>query len=122
MLSISTEADTADNTVVDKVVNEVNIQDTRDVRIKDSVPIAAFLLLAWWELIWVELCKSITNSAVRRPSLWVCSGLEGHLGGWAGIREGHLLVLLGSCRAGWSTGVTAFSGAWRGSRSWWAKC
>lgn len=121
MLAISTEPDTADDTVVDKVVNEVDVKDTRNVRVKDSVPVAAFFLLAGWELIWIELGEGVTNCTVW-GALWVCGSLEGHLGGWTSLRKCHLLILLRSSRASWSTGATALSRTRRSSGSWRTEC
>jgi hypothetical protein len=46
VFAIPTESHAADNTVVQQVVDELNVQDPLDFGIKDCVPIGAFAFLS----------------------------------------------------------------------------
>lgn len=55
VLAISTESDTADNTVMNKVVNKFHIQDSLDLRIEYSIPVCAFTLLTGGQIVWIPI-------------------------------------------------------------------
>jgi hypothetical protein len=118
--AVHAEAYTADDTLMRKVVDKVDVQDTPGARVEDGEPIAALLLQVLWQLLNVEIGKDV---ALRhrdlvlghQGSLWVVRrrGRPRHLGR-TGI--GRWVVLLRSGRPSRRTARARTLSAGRGCR------
>jgi hypothetical protein len=67
--TIHTEAHTADDTLMGKVVDQVDIEDTAGAGVEDGEPIAAFLLQVLRQLLDVQIGQNI---ALRQWNLGLC--------------------------------------------------
>jgi hypothetical protein len=115
VLAVSAESHTANNTVMDQVMNELNVQHTLHLRVENSVPVGAFAFLGSREIIWVPIGQGVAwaftdkLSRGRRARNLRRSARSGVV---------ELMSLLGSGRSRWSS-ATAFAGTWR--RSGWRR-
>lgn len=61
ILTIIAEANTAHNTLVGKVVNQLNVKRAALAGVEDSMPIFTLALEMWWELIGFEVGELVTD-------------------------------------------------------------
>jgi hypothetical protein len=109
VLAISAESHTANNTVVNQVVNELNVQHTLHLRVENSVPIGTFAFLGSREIIWVPIGQGVSWALTDKLSCR-CWARDLRRSARGGVVE--LMSLLGSGRSRWSS-ATAFAGTWR---------
>ena len=60
--AVMAEANTADNTLVNKVVHQVDVQTTHDARIEDRVPVLTLALQRLRQLVQLEIGELIANA------------------------------------------------------------
>jgi hypothetical protein len=113
ILSVMTESDTADDTLVLKSVEKINIENSWDFWVEDGKPIGFDLLLVGWQTLQIQFGKRISNSELGMLSWHWVANLWRSSSSW--IWVWHWLVQLRRSWAAWSTVKHAtFSWAWRG--------
>jgi hypothetical protein len=115
VFAIATESDAANNTVVNQVVDELNVQYSLHFGVEDCVPIGTFPFLGGRKIIWVPVGERVAWTFTDKLSCG-CRARDLRRSARGGVVE--LMSLLRSGRSWWSS-ATAFSGSWR--RSGWRR-
>lgn len=118
ILAITAEPNTANDTVVAKMVHQLDIQHTLNLRIEHCIPVCAFALLGRRQVLRVPVGQHVawTIRATRGGRLSTWRGRT-NLRRGTGVRVGELSRL----RGGWAGGCTAggFTGTRRGGGGRW---
>lgn len=97
ILAIAAESDTADDAVMDEMMNEIHIEHPLDLGVENRIPISTLLFLRSGQIIQIPIGKHVTrsfaNESLTRRS-WASD-----LRGGSGICVRELVGLLGSCRS-----------------------
>lgn len=118
------ETNTAYNTLMRKIVHNINVKFSWHSRVKDRMPIVALSLEMWRELLWLKIGELVTDALeIGVCVLEVCRDL----GVWVVVLVGRRcrardarrtwiwvgLALLGSCWSAKATSIEArFTWAW----------
>lgn len=65
VLAITAETDAANNTVVDKVVHQLHVQNTLHLRVEDRVPVGSLTLLRGGKVIRVPVSQHVTRALAK---------------------------------------------------------